>query len=293
MVADSKSICVTTYNGSVLNYKFGTLELLWNAKLCEDTVQHCMNYEKVFAVSSGFDFSANGGNLYIISRTNGEILTQIAQFHERGILGVQAFKNDIIATADKNGVLKFHDISVEEPKKIKEQQRNSFSHLHSDGDKLISGSNNGQIIAWNFETGDQLYLVESNMEIMSVRVKWPLVASCTARLSEDSSKTGVKLFNIEKEALIRHIPCDFATDICLTNQILLVSGNYWAEEDENTASHRFWNLKDLQDPSIKIEKAKKRKISSSIIAAHYICDCVGSIVVTTEGRDLVQRSFWP
>ena len=56
-----------------------------------------------------------------------------------------------------------------------------FSHLDDDGsDKLISGSTTGQIIAWDFKTGVQLHKLESKLQIMCVRVRWPLVVACTS-----------------------------------------------------------------------------------------------------------------
>ena len=60
----------------------------------------------------------------------------------------------------------------------------------------------------------------------------------------------------------------------------------------NTAAHRFWDLNALQNNSITIDSVKRRKIPTTQ-ASHYICGIVASKVLTTEGNDLMQRSFWP
>ena len=60
----------------------------------------------------------------------------------------------------------------------------------------------------------------------------------------------------------------------------------------NTAAHRFWDLNALQNNSITIDSVRRRKIPTTQ-ASHYICGIVASKVLTTEGNDLMQRSFWP
>ena len=55
LVADEDSVCVTTYSGKVFNYELFSFKNLWTLKLCDDTVQHCMDKEKVYVVSSGFE----------------------------------------------------------------------------------------------------------------------------------------------------------------------------------------------------------------------------------------------
>ena len=82
-------------------------------------------------------------------------------------------------------------------------QVRGFTHLDSHGDKLISGSSSGEVIAWDFQTGAHLHSIQSDIQIMSLRVKWPIVVICTFSFTDDDKKKGIKLFNIEKECLIR------------------------------------------------------------------------------------------
>ena len=60
---------------------------------------------------------------------------------------------------------------------------------------------------------------------------------------------------------------------------------------------QFWNLSQLIDPNIDIEKVKNRVIKtvSKSIEASEICQIytVGSVVLTLLGNQLTQRSFWP
>ena len=90
----------------------------------------------------------------------------------------------------------------------------------------------------------------------------------------------------------RHITCGYATDVFISGNILLVSGNFWDLEDDWDIAHRFWDLNQLMKNSVKLEEVKKRKIITTT-ATHYICCIVGSIVLITEGNALVHRSFWP
>ena len=82
-------------------------------------------------------------------------------------------------------------------------QVRGFTHLDSHGDKLISGSSSGEVIAWDFQTGAHLHSIQSDIQIMSLRVKWPIVVICTFSFTDDDKKKGIKLFDIEKECLIR------------------------------------------------------------------------------------------
>ena len=79
-----------------------------------------------------------------------------------------------------------------------------FTHLEHDGDKLVSGSAIGQVVAWNFNSGKKLHWIDSQQRIMDLSVKWPLVATCTITYTaDDDTKKGVKLFDMEKECLLK------------------------------------------------------------------------------------------
>ena len=36
-----------------------------------------------------------------------------------------------------------------------------FTHLDNDGDKLVSGSGKGEVVAWDFRSNKKLYMVDS------------------------------------------------------------------------------------------------------------------------------------
>ena len=299
VVADKQSVCVTTLNGSVINYKFHTLELLWELKVCDQDLQHCMSEDRVFAVTSITpDF---GNHVYIIDRSRGIVTNELANVHIGGILGVQVYQNNILATADNSGTLKFHEIDIknEEPKlKHEHSGFHGFTHLDQEEDVLVSGSGQGEIIAWDFKTCQKICEVQSHLPIMTLRVKWPLVVACTTDLNHEKNFIGVKLFNFETEALVRHIPCGYATDVDIKGETLFICGSYlsYRHSDLMNNAHQFWSLSQLLDQSLKLDQVQNREIRTKPeipLDATRICANVGSDFVTTDGYFLVQRSFWP
>ena len=52
LVSDTKSICISNKSGSISNYNFHSLEHIWTVKVCDRSVLHCMNSDKVFVVTS-------------------------------------------------------------------------------------------------------------------------------------------------------------------------------------------------------------------------------------------------
>ena len=60
----------------------------------------------------------------------------------------------------------------------------------------------------------------------------------------DENEKGIKIFNLEEETLIRHIPCDYATDVDIYGDILMVSGNYWMLgmiSNQGVRNNNFWS----------------------------------------------------
>ena len=78
-------------------------------------------------------------------------------------------------------------------------------------------------IAWNFKSGERLHTLQSKQAICALRVRWPLVVTCTTEfeLSDERCK-GVKLFDMEKEILIRHIECGYASDVHLKGTVTIL-----------------------------------------------------------------------
>ena len=54
-----------------------------------------MNQQRVFAVSFAKN-EAPGGHLFIIDRSNGELLQKIENIHAHGIQGVSIYENSIL-----------------------------------------------------------------------------------------------------------------------------------------------------------------------------------------------------
>ena len=240
--------------------------------------------------------------------------------------GICVFKGTVISTADTSGMIKFHqlvkkkqalDKNILETNLIYEEKkyngrRHGFTHLDYDNNgngKLISGSQDGELVAWDFNNFKQLHSVDSKLEVMSVRVSWPLVAACSCFVISHGHESGVKLFNIEKEILIRHVTQHYASDLILTEHLLMASGQFeravFHDHDnvryKNWSGQNFWSLKTILNCPAKSEKnlqeEKKEILSCKTISTspstHQICAMVGSVIVTTEGNQIFKRKFFP
>ena len=241
----------------------------------------------------------------------------------------------MIATADTSGMIKFHqllkkeeaqkdknDSTILETNLIYEEKkynghRHGFTHLDYDdrNEKLISGSQDGELVAWDFNSFKQLHSVDSKLEVMSVRVSWPLVAACSSFVISHGHEPGVKLFDLEKEILISHVTRHFATDLILNEHLLMASGQFERAvfpynshvRYKNWSGQKFWNLKTILKsycpPAKKCQKnQQKEKEKEEILScktiltspsSHQICAMVGSVIVTTEGNQIFKRKFFP
>ena len=295
--ADSLGICVTTMNGSVFNFELcGTMKLLWKIQLCDESLQLCMSKEKVFVVTSNAI-----GHIFIINRTDGNLQQTNLNAHSYSIYGVRVFQDRILATAGSRGTIKFFSIHEEKLNLMHEEalyRRNGFTHLDNDGDKLVSGSVSGDVVAWDFSTGTKIGEICSKQRIMSLNVRWPLVVTCTIDRSNDEEMKGIKLFDMKKQVLLRHIKCcDYATNVRIHLKILVVCEDDFAFS-ENESKHtalRFWNLNQLLNTDIKMENVSNRTIRTFPKPSNglQICSISGSAVLTTEGNQFRKRSFWP
>ena len=86
-----------TYYSTVIcyTYVFFSISIFLNIYLGNDSVQHCMNQQRVFVVSFAKN-DAPGGHLFIIDRFNGEMLNKIENIHAHGIQGVSIYENSIL-----------------------------------------------------------------------------------------------------------------------------------------------------------------------------------------------------
>ena len=93
--------------------------------------------------------------------------------------------------------------------------RHGFTHLEQDENILVSGASTGEVIAWNFKTAEKIHVLQANQRIMCLQVQWPIVITCTYNCfsTDEDNVKGVKLFNMEDQSMIRHIPCGRSTDL--------------------------------------------------------------------------------
>ena len=123
--------------------------------------------------------------------------------------------------------------------------------------------------------------------------KWPLVAACTLdNETNDDNGYGIKLYNMEKELFLKRVKCVYATCVNFYGNILLSCGNF-VNEYEHTIAMRIWNMDEVMDDSINIEEVRHREISPILCSDHCSLLMIGSNILTTEGTQLIQRSFLP
>ena len=179
-------------------FDFITHKRLWSLRVSEEPLQLCQSETKVFAITS-----QNEGSIYIIDRTNGSLIHTIVNAHPSAIYGVAIHEN-ILATAGCRGIMMFHNISALPKCEVVFEEkvytnRQDFTHLDK-GDCptsacLISGATNGEVIVWDFKTGERLKTLNSGQRIMTLKVKWPLVATCSFNILSNSAESGNQTVN--------------------------------------------------------------------------------------------------
>jgi len=296
VMADKSIISVTTTSGTVTQYDFESLEEQWNLKLSNGVVQHCMNAKYIFVVDCEF------GNIFIVDRKHGILLQTIDYAHNSSIYGVRTYMNTL-ATADKFGNLKFHEIIHEEDNVLNLStfntiNENGFTHLENENDKLVSGAQDGQLNAWDFKSGTKLFTVQAAHYIQSLKVKWPFVTSCGFEHGDDPSflwgDQTFKIFNMENETHVRSIlVSERASDVGIISNVLV------GAESTSEGEHTLLNWTQLLDGKKAITDVCNRQIQTqnqtklSLDSAMPIIAVVGSDILITEGKKIVKRSFWP
>ena len=309
---DLNGICVTTYKGSISYYKSRTLTHIWTTKVFEALVQHHMTNTRVYAVSSDFDHNHRDSHLFILDRNTGDLLKKFETIHTDPILGVRAFEDQFIATVSCAGHIKFHEISTNSENDIFERREiftehtykdlppdvDGYTHLDIEGRKLISGSGIGELILWDLPTGTKIKAFDCQQDVQYLKMNWPYVATTAASLRLDQ---GIKLFDIEKEALVRHlIPDQYVSHVTFNRSIILATGIATIEVNaenqlEIITTHKFWSLDEVLDDSIETKDLQCHEMNSnsnnnSKMESSAI---LGSDVITTENKIIIQRSFWP
>ena len=110
-------------------------------------------------------------------------MNYLNQFHQIRLIAdanVRIFESCILATADLGGYIKFHQINEgtnetnainvsiilkHEERAYQRPDGYGFTHLDNDGDKLVSGSGKGEVVAWDFRSNQKLYMVDSKQVI--------------------------------------------------------------------------------------------------------------------------------
>jgi len=73
----------------------------------------------------------------------------------------------------------------------------------------------------------------------------------------------------------------------------MACGNFDGLNSWPSLAIRFWNMTDVMDQSKNNGEVDHREISPILNTPHCSLLMIGSSILTTEGTQLVQRSFWP
>ena len=250
--------------------------------------------------------------IWIIKRSNS--LAFILLFLARIKLSFPFYQINPIEEDDEKMLLLFK----------KSKQTTNIAHLDNDNDRLVSGDEDGEIVAWNFQIGSKLGTVQSDQNINIIKVKWPLVITCSF------VDRGIKIFNMESLTLINCIDVHSASDVNIIQNVLIVAGEVKDRNSQiyTSLGHTFCNLTELISPDerkdMEIVVQQNRKVDlynkepclrqCGTMAAFQGCfwnfpHCngtdlhtrastnlsavYGSDVFMTENKVLVKRSFWP
>ena len=331
VMADKDGVCVSTKQGTLTYYDLELTTEIWDIKLSSEWIQHCMNSDNVFAVDSRSEMEPifdGRSNVSVIDRKSGKLLHRISNNHP--MYAIRTFKN-ILATGDITGIIRFYQIislgecDGEDGKMLElfntSKQTTNIAHLDNDNNNLVSGDEHGEIVAWDFKIGSKLGTVQSHQNINIIKVKWPLVITCSF------VDRGIKIFNMENLSLVNYIDVHSASDVNIIKNVLIVAGEVYNRNSQvyTSLGHTFWNLTELIGAEkTDMEVIQKRKIdlfnkepclrqcgtmdafqgcfwnfpncdgtesherSSTNLSAVY-----GSDVFMTENNALVKRSFWP
>ena len=63
--------------------------------------------------------------------------------------------------ADETNAINVSIILKHEERAYQRPDGYGFTHLDNDGDKLVSGSGKGEVVAWDFRLNKKLYMVDS------------------------------------------------------------------------------------------------------------------------------------
>ena len=335
VMADKDGVCVSTKQGTLTYYDLDLTTEIWDLKLSSEWIQHCMNSDNVFAVDSRSEMELpmidGRSNVSVIDRKNGKLIHRISNKYP--MYAIRTFKN-ILATGDISGVIRFYQIipikecSGEDEEKMllffkKSKQTTNIAHLDNDNDRLVSGDEDGEIVAWDFQIGSKLGTVQSDQNINIIKVKWPMVITCSF------VNRGIKIFNMESLTLINCIDVHSASDVNIIQNVLIVAGEVKDRNSQiyTSLGHTFWNLTELISPDERKDMEivqQNRKIDlynkepclrqcGTMVAFHgcfwnfphcngtdlhkrastNLSAVYGSDVFITENKVLVKRSFWP
>ena len=67
--------------------------------------------------------------------------------------------------ADETNAINVSIILKHEERAYQRPDGYGFTHLDNDGDKLVSGSGKGEVVAWDFRSNQKLYMVDSKQVI--------------------------------------------------------------------------------------------------------------------------------
>jgi WD40 repeat protein len=198
--------------------------------------------------------------------------------------------------------MKFYDVDFAAPNVLQMTQSvdNLGRTFSMDNDKkdLISCSTNGQLILWNFQTGEKVQTLETNDEFDTTLGETPTVSfkrPYVVMFFGEDYKSGIKIYNIEMGTMIHDLSVLGWTYIHLTNMWLMITCQ---GEDDDDSTLEVFDWHDLLQGAVAQNPVPKRsiKVDNCTGDARWMCGenrNAKTKIITGEGTNIVVRKFWP
>ena len=304
----------------ISNYEFHSNEkLVWSLRLKNVLPQYLhLHNDRLYAYESAYtDLDLNPelggvGDIYIIGCVLGNIIHKICYFPSMdGLYGVYklcVLDNKLLAICSEVKVKIYNIETMDKPKFIWE---GNGSNIENDGDKLICRNSiivdsnvDTYYIARNFNTGEKICEIHYDIcGFSKFRVQWPYLI-CTGKNRHPENVDGIRIFDMEKETLIKHIQWNMDTvGIVMKGKIVLIhekkpkNETRFIDFSDIEMETRFLSFEDIIDDKMlkmEMEMLSSRQIDVSKwrrenYQKYFI---VGNCVLRVSTHDIVRRSYW-
>lgn len=298
-------IVVSSEYGFLVAYDAITLEQKWIQRFGDRGFQLSMGGKVIVCVTDGEP------RIFVVDKFTGELIQDVHPdeeiAHSEGINGVAQFDNRLLATCSSDQVIKFYTMNLEgETSEVVRLMKNvqchgneGFTHLHNQESLLMSGAINGDLCLWEFSTGELLQSLNCGFQIMSLTLHWPYVAVCSNLCTEkvnDPKNFGVKIYDLEKCALVRLLPVGSAHHVLINEHFVMacLDSHVWSFKPKNV-SFDIWLKEEVVNSRVPTNSLRKKSFVIDDLdpkAATLVGDFTDTSLITIEGWVFKKRTIW-